>query len=189
MTAENRAPVLLARSLSSSSSEHDLAIVPSLTANRHRTLGTWTGRAHDPSRYSDLWPEDRARFRQEKAAALLQEYRAWLDPTTTKVLPKSPMGQAITCTLNPWAALTMYLKDGRLEMTNNAAERAVKPFAIWRGNWLFFQREGGGRTASILMSLLMTAKAAGVQSGASLKDVLPRISEPGTDVNSLTPQT
>ena len=97
------------------------------------------------------------------------------------------MGQAITYAQNQWAALTVYLTDGRLEMTNNAAERAVKPFAIGRKNWLFFQREGGGRTASILMSLLMTAKAAGVHLGDYFKDVLLRISEPGTDVKSLTP--
>jgi len=59
--------------------------------------------------------------------------------------------------------------------------------AIGRKNWLFFQREGGGKTASILMGLLMTAKAAGVHLGDYFKDVLLRISEPGTDVKSLTP--
>ena len=72
-------------------------------------------------------------------------------------------------------------------MTNNAAERAVKPFAIGRKNWLFFQREGGGKTASILMSLLMTAKAAGIHLGDYFKDVLLRISERGVNVKSLTP--
>ncbi|MBI3449250.1 MAG: IS66 family transposase, partial [Acidobacteria bacterium] len=136
---------------------------------------------------ASLSPEDRARFRQEKAAPLLEEFHAWLELTRTKVLPKGPMGQAITYALNQWVALTEYVKDGRLEMTNNAAERAVKPFAIGRKNWLFFQSEGGGRTASILMSLLMTAKAAGVHLGDYFKDVLLRISEPGTDVKSLTP--
>jgi hypothetical protein len=63
----------------------------------------------------------------------------------------------------------------------------VKPFAIGRKNWLFFQREGGGRTASILMSLLMTAKAAGINLNDYFKDVLLRISEPDADVQSLTP--
>jgi transposase len=134
-----------------------------------------------------LSPEARARFRQEKAGPLLEEFHAWLAATEKQVLPKSPMGQAITYVQNQWQALTRYLGDGRLEMTNNAAERAVKPFAIGRKNWLFFQREGGGKTASILMSLLMTAKAAGVHLGDYFKDVLLRISEPGTEVNSLTP--
>ncbi len=136
---------------------------------------------------AELSHEERARFRQQHAGPLLEELLAWLNLTRTKVLPKSPMGQAITYTVNQWEALTVYLKDGRLEMTNNAAERAVKPFAIGRKNWLFFQREGGGRTASILMSLLMTAKAAGVHLGDYFKDVLLRISEPGTDVKDLTP--
>lgn len=136
---------------------------------------------------ADLSDEDRARFRRQHAAPLLEEFGAWLNLTATKVLPKSPMGQAITYVQNQWVALTVYLKDGRLEMTNNAAERAVKPFAIGRKNWLFFQREGGGRTASVLMGLLMTAKAAGVHLGDYFKDVLLRISEPGIDVTSLTP--
>ena len=136
---------------------------------------------------SALAPEERARLRQEKAAALVEELRAWLELTATKVLPKSPMGQAITYVLNQWEALTRYLEDGRLEMTNNAAERAVKPFAIGRKNWLFFQREGGGRTASVLMSLLMTAKAAGVNLNDYFRDVLLRISEPGISVQDLTP--
>ena len=134
-----------------------------------------------------LTPEDRAQLRQEKAAPLLEELRAWLALVQTQVLPKSPMGQAITYVQNQWVALTQYLKDGRLEMTNNAAERAVKPFAIGRKNWLFFQREGGGKTASILMSLLMTAKAAGIHLGDYFKDVLLRISERGVNVKSLTP--
>jgi transposase len=136
---------------------------------------------------AELAPEDRARLRQEKAAPLLEEFRAWLDLVQTQVLPKGPMGQAITYVQNQWQALTVYLKDGRLEMTNNAAERAVKPFAIGRKNWLFFQREGGGKTASILMSLLMTAKEAGIHLGDYFKDVLLRISEPGVGVEQLTP--
>jgi hypothetical protein len=136
---------------------------------------------------ADLSHEDRARFRQEHAGPLLEELRAWLNVTQTQVLPKSPMGQAITYVQNQWVALTEYLKDGRLEMTNNAAERAVKPFAIGRKNWLFFQREGGGKTASVLMTLLMTGKAAGIHLGDYFKDVLLRISEPGVDVKSLTP--
>ena len=135
----------------------------------------------------DLTPEDRAGFRRQHAAPRLEALKAWLKETATQVLPKGPMGQAITYALNQWDALIRYLEDGRLETTNNAAERALKPFAIGRKNWLFFQREGGGRTASILMSLLMTAKAAGVNLNDYFKDVLLRVSEPGTDVKSLTP--
>ena len=79
-----------------------------------------------------------------------------------------------------------YVEDGRLAISNNAAERAMRPFALGRKNWLFFQREGGGKTAAILMSLLMTAKAAGVRPGDYFKDVLLRIST-CTDAKLLTP--
>jgi transposase len=136
---------------------------------------------------ADLTDEERRRLRQEKARPLLEEFRAWLDLAHTQVLPKSPMGEAVGYARNQWAALTRYLEDGRLSLSNNAAERALRPIAVGRKNWLFFQREGGGKTAAILMSLLMTAKAAGVNPGDYFKDVLLRISEPGVDVKSLTP--
>lgn len=135
----------------------------------------------------DLTSEGRKKLRREKAAPLVEELKAWLKEKETQVLPKGPMGEAIGYALRQWDALTRYLDDGRLEMTNNAAERAVKPFAIGRKNWLFFQREGGGKTAAILMSLLMTAKAAGVNLTDYFKDVLLRLSEPGIDAKSLTP--
>ena len=57
------------------------------------------------------------------------------------------MGKAIGYAKNQWTALTRYTSDGRLSISNNAAERALRPFALGRKNWLFFQREGGGRTA------------------------------------------
>ena len=104
----------------------------------------------------------------------------------TKVLPKSPMGKAIGYARNQWLALVRYVEDGRLAISINAAERALRPFAVGRKNWLFFQREGGGRTAAILMSLLMTAKAAGIHPGDYFKDVLLRIST-CTDATLLTP--
>jgi transposase len=134
----------------------------------------------------DLADEARAILRGEKARPLLEEFRAWLELAETRVLPKSPMGKAIGYARNQWPALVRYVEDGRLSISNNAAERALRPFAVGRKNWLFFQREGGGRTASVLMSLLMTAKAAGVHPGDYFKDVLLRLST-CTDVKLLTP--
>ena len=134
----------------------------------------------------DLSDEARAALRAEKARPLLEEFRAWLELTETRVLPKSPMGKAVGYAKNQWPALARYVEDGCLSISNNAAERALRPFAIGRKNWLFFQREGGGRTASVLMSLLMTAKAAGVHPGDYFKDVLLRIST-CTDARLLTP--
>lgn len=133
-----------------------------------------------------LDPEARRRLRQEKAAPLVEAFGAWMDATMLTTLPKGPLARAIGYARNQWGALKRYLDDGRLSISNNAAERALRPFAVGRKNWLFFQREGGGKTASILMSLLQTAKAAGVNPRDYFRDVLLRIST-CSDVSSLTP--
>jgi len=134
----------------------------------------------------DLDDAARAELRRARARPLVEEFRAWLDLAETEALPKSPLGKAIVYARNQWPALTRYLGDGRLAISNNAAERALRPFALGRKNWLFFQREGGGKTAAILMSLLMTAKAAGIHAGDYFRAVLLRIST-CTDVKLLTP--
>jgi hypothetical protein len=133
-----------------------------------------------------LTVEARHALRQSQAKPLVEEFKAWMDQAETQVLPKGPLGRAIGYAKNQWNALTRYLQDGRLSISNNAAENALRPFALGRKNWLFFQREGGGKTASILMSLLMTAKAAGVDPQDYFKDVLLRIST-CSDVTTLTP--
>jgi hypothetical protein len=133
-----------------------------------------------------LGAEARLALRKEKSAPLVEEFRAWMEEASLSVLPKGPLGKAIGYARNQWKALTRYLEDGRLSISNNAAERGLRPFALGRKNWLFFQRAGGGKTASILMSLLMTAKAAGVDPRAYFRDVLLRIST-CSDVRTLTP--
>ena len=133
--------------------------------------------------------EEATKDRSDEACAallLLTEFRAWLELTATKALPKSPLGQAVTCVTNQCDALTRYVEDGRLALSNNAAERALRPFTVGRKNWPFFLREGGGRTAAILMGLLMAAKAVGVEPPDYFNDVLLRLST-CTDVRQLTP--
>lgn len=134
----------------------------------------------------DLSDAARAELRRELARPLLAEFKAWLDLAETQALPKSPLGKAIGYAKNQWPALLRYVEDGRLAISNNAAERALRPIAIGRKNWLFFQREGGGRVAAVLMSLLVTAQAAGIHVGDYFRDVLVRIST-CTDVKKLTP--
>jgi transposase len=124
--------------------------------------------------------------RRESSVTQLEAIRAWLELTETKVLPKSPMAEAIRYCLNQWQALVRFVEDGRLQIDNNLAERALRHFAIGRKNWLFFQTEGGGKTASILATLLHTAKAAGVDPKVYFRDVLLRIDEE-SDVTKLTP--
>jgi transposase len=134
----------------------------------------------------ELQGEALAAYRREHARPLLEELCAWLALAQTQVLEKSPMAQAIRYTLSNWEALGRYVEDGRLSIDNNAAEAALRPFAVGRKNWLFFGNDNGGRTAAILMSLLMTAKAAGLEPRQYFRDVLIRVGK-GGDVADLTP--
>ncbi len=124
---------------------------------------------------------ERARIRQEHAAEVLVNFRAWmLSQQTTNggpVLPKSPMGQAITYALNQWAALTVYLLDGDLDPDNNTGENALRRIALGRKNWLFCGSDNGGRTAAILFSIIATCQRHEVNPLDYLADVLTRIAE------------
>ena len=92
-----------------------------------------------------------------------------------KVLPKSPIGDAIGYALNHWGALERYLEAGFLKIDNGASEREMKPVAIGRKNWLFAGSKEGGKTAAILMSLCTTCKNVKGDPLAYLTDVLSRV--------------
>lgn len=124
-------------------------------------------------------PAERAGLRQERAAPILVQFRAWLlgqqGTNGGPVLPKSPMGQAITYALNQWAALTVYLLDGNLKIDNNTAENAERRIALGRKNWLFCGSDNGGATAAVLFSLIATCQRHGVNPFDYLRDVLTRM--------------
>jgi len=78
--------------------------------------------------------EEVLQMRQEKAPAILATYKAWLEKSAQQVPPKTLLGKAIQYNLNQWDKLTVYLTDGRINIDNNRAERAIKPFVIGRKN-------------------------------------------------------
>jgi transposase len=129
--------------------------------------------------WSSLSQEERAgriaAARQEHALPKLATFRPWLEALREDTLPKSPIGTAARYALHNWEALIRYCADGELAIDNNLAERAVKPCAIGRKNWLFCGNDGGGRTAAILFSLISSAKRHGLDPFAWLKDVLARL--------------
>ena len=127
------------------------------------------------SKEAGLTGDARRAFRQEKAMPILMDIRAQLDLHAPSVLPKSTMGKAISYALNQWDALMAYTTDGRFEIENNTAERALRPIAAGRKSWQFFLTEGGGENAAVIFSLIATAKAAGVSPVDYLRDVLVRI--------------
>jgi len=122
-----------------------------------------------------LSAEQRRALRQEKARAVLQGFKAWLDRQQLEVLPKSPMGEAIGYAQAQWKALGRYLEDGDLAIDNNAAERALRKVVIGRKNYLFYGSDAGGKRAAIIYSLIASCKRHGLDPFAYLRDILSRL--------------
>lgn len=127
--------------------------------------------------------------RQEKARPILDEFHAWLATQQSKVPPKSPIGKALFYSMAHWTRLTKYLGDGRLEIDNNRAERAIKPFVIGRKNWMFYNNPEGAHAGAKLYSLIETCKAHDVNVFAYFKYVLTHIihCQSEDDLDSLLP--
>lgn len=126
----------------------------------------------------------RQSLREEHSRPMLNDLKTWLDAEV--FLPKSLSGKAATYTLNQWAALNRYLEDGDLSIDNNASERAMRPVAIGRKNWMFVGSKPAGHRAAILMSLIASCKANLVEPWAWLKDVLIQLPL-GATLDSLLP--
>ena len=121
----------------------------------------------------------RLALRQAKAVPRLEQFGEWLRVQQAAqggpVLPKSPLGQAITYALNQWTALNVYTGNGDLAIDNNTSENALRRVAIGRKNWLFCGSDAGGQTAAVLFSLIATCQRHKVEPLAYLRDTLTRI--------------
>jgi transposase len=113
--------------------------------------------------------------RQQHAVPILTAFETWLRKEHGNVLPKSPIGQAFTYTLNQWRALCRYTEDSALAIDNNLAERMVKLPALFRKNALFVGSETGGHRAAILLSVIASAKHCEVEPWAWLNAVLKEL--------------
>ena len=106
-----------------------------------------------------LKPEERHSHRQRHARPILDELRTWLDEALPQVPPTSATGKALNYLHREWDKLIRYLDDGRLEIDNNGAENAIRPFVVGRKNWLFSASVKGVKASANLYSLIETAKA------------------------------
>lgn len=110
-------------------------------------------------RIKDDPPDMRYEARQNDAIAILKKLKDWLDKSLLSVPPKTAIGKALVYLSNQWERLIGYVDDGRYPIDNNAAERAIRPFAIGRKNWMFSKSQAGAKASANLYSLIETAKA------------------------------
>lgn len=135
-----------------------------------------------------LGPEARKGLRNDHSRPVIERISSWLEARSRDVLPKSPLGVAITYARNQWKPLTRFLEDGRLKLDNNTAERALRPVAVGRKNWLFAGSDKGGEAAATIYSLVYSAKLLGLDPWRYLRDVLDRLAtHPASAIDDLTP--
>lgn len=133
-------------------------------------------------------PERRRAARQERSAPEIAAMRAWLEQRLATLAPKSDLAAAMRYTLGHWTALTRFLADGRLEIDNSAAERALRGVALGRKNWLFAGSDRGGESAAIVLSLIETCRLNRIDPFAYLRDVLGRLNDyPAKRIDELLP--
>jgi len=120
-------------------------------------------------------PADRYTHRQQHAQPILEELRTWLDAALSQVPPTSATGKALNYLHNEWGKLVRYLDDGRLEIDNNAAENAIRPFVLGRKNWLFSASVNGVAASANLYSLIETAKANRLEPYAYLRHLFTEL--------------
>jgi transposase len=129
--------------------------------------------------------EQRQKTRQQQAEPILAELKKWLDEEKPKALPKSALGQAIGYALNNWEALRCYLEKGYLAIDNNLSERTLRAIALGRNNWVVLGSEGGGQTAAVLYTVVLTCKHLGIDPFVYLREALTGLfalgEEPATE--------
>jgi transposase len=132
--------------------------------------------------------DERRLVRQELSKKLVEALYLYLGEQRAKLSRGHDLAKAIDYILKRWTAFTLFLDDGRVCLSNNAAERALRGIALGRKSWLFCGSDRGGRRAAAMYSLIVTAKMNGVDPQAWLADVLARIAtHPAHRLDELLP--
>jgi len=120
---------------------------------------------------------ERLAVRRERVAPLVADLETWMKAQRGKLSRHSDVGKAMDYMLKRWDTFTRFLHDGRICLTNNAAERALRGIALGRKSWLFAGSDRGGERAAVMYTLIQTARLNDVDPQAWLADVLARINE------------
>lgn len=133
-------------------------------------------------------PEDRLAARREHSAPLVADLHTWMREHRAGLSRKNEIAKAMDYMLKRWAAFARFLEDGRICLTNNAAERALRGIALGRKSWLFAGSDRGGQRAAVMYALIVTAKMNDIDPQAWLADVLARIADhPASKLDQLLP--
>ena len=132
--------------------------------------------------------EERLAVRRARTAPLVSDLEAWMRNERGKLSRHSEVAKAMDYMLKRWAAFTRFVADGRICLTNNAAERELRGIALGRKAWLFAGSDRGGERAAVMYTLTHTARLNNVDPQAWLADVLARINDHAiTDLAALLP--
>jgi hypothetical protein len=132
--------------------------------------------------------DERRRVRQEQCRPLVDALEAWMREERPKLSRGNDVAKAMDYMLKRWPAFTRFLDDGRICLSNNAAERALRGIALGRKSWLFAGSDRGGQHAAVMYSLIVTAKMNNIDPQAWLADVLARIAgRPAHRLDELLP--
>jgi transposase len=130
--------------------------------------------------------EEVLELRQQLSVPIMSRLRAWLDSDAARrVLPKSPLGEALRYLNNQWDALSVFLGDGRVPIDNNETEQLMKQVATGRKNWLFVGSVEAGYRAAILMTIVSTAHRYHLDIWQYVKEILDRLLAGERDLASL----
>ena len=121
--------------------------------------------------------DERLRIRKEQSAPLLEALEAWLREQRGRLSRSASVAEPIDYMLKRWDRFARFIDDGRVCLTNNAAERALRGFALGRKSWLFAGSDRGAERAAAMATLIMTAKLNDIDPQAWLADVLARIND------------
>jgi len=135
-----------------------------------------------------LSADQRLAVRQERSKPIVDDLEKWLRTERRKLSSKTRLAKAIDYSLKRWSAFTRFLADGRICLSNNAAERAIRGIAIGRKNWIFAGSDTGGTRAAAIYTLIETCKLNDVDARAWLADVLARLPDhPAKRIDDLLP--
>jgi hypothetical protein len=160
-------------------------------AERSHAGIAWIGRLYAVEKEAREGSWDDVRLmttRAERSRPTLESFHVWLEGEARKVLPRSPIGEAITSARSNRVALSRSLQSAYLSSDNNATENAIRPIALRKKNWLHLGSDRGGKTAAALLSLVQSCKLRGNEPFAYLRDVLDRVStHPASQIEDLLP--